>query len=192
VLALNSEVPEQFDPGEVQHTWVQAQLDQIEAAGAPDWVFCSFHTPPYNAGGRLGEEQPDVRPVTALFDGRVDWVLTGHEHWGHRMEPLRFEALPAPSGAYGTGPADGVGYLVLPPAGHPPSTKVVDPADPHAELRDRVAFPPLDPGALNAASEIGYLVVSVSANAITLETWGMGTVDAPIAPHVRDIVSYVK
>lgn len=192
VLALNSEVPEEFVPQGTQFTWVQEQLADIAAAGGPDWVFCSFHTPPYNAGGRLGEEQPDVRPVTALFDGRVDWVFTGHEHWYHRMVPLRFDGVPAPSGAHGTGQEDGVGYMVLPPAGHPPSTKVVDPADLHAPLRDLVAFPTIEDGDLNAASEIGFVVVSVSANAITLETWGMGTVDQPIPAHVREIVSYVK
>jgi hypothetical protein len=191
-LALNSEVFDELAPAGLQYDWLAGELQSIHDAGDREWVFSFFHVPPYNAGGRLYEEQSDLRPLSSLFDGLVDWVFTGHEHLYQRMVPLRHEAAPAVSGEYGTAAGRGVGYMVLPPAGHKPSTSVVEPAGPSAYLRDLVAYPTIDEGQTEVDSEMGFVVVSLQANALTLDTWGMGSLETPIPARVIDVVSYLK
>ncbi len=82
--------------------------------------------------------------------------------------------------------------MVLPPAGHSPSKSVVEPGGPSAYLRDLVAYPTIDEVQTQVDSEIGFVVVSLQGNAITLETWGMGSLDAPQSAHVMDVISYQK
>jgi len=191
-LALNSEVFDELAPSGLQYDWLAAELQSIYVTGDHDWIFSFFHVPPYNVGARRSEEQDDLRPLSSMFDGLVDWVFTGHEHLYQRMIPLRHEASPSPSGEYGTATDQGVGYMVLPPAGHSPSKSVVEPGGPSAYLRDLVAYPTIDEVQTQVDSEIGFVVVSLQGNAITLETWGMGSLDAPQSAHVMDVISYQK
>ncbi len=191
-LALNSEVFDELAPAGLQYDWLAGELQSIHDAGDREWVFSFFHVPPYNAGARRSEEQDDLRPLASLFDGLVDWVFTGHEHLYQRMVPLRHEANPAPSGEYGTAADRGVGYMVLPPAGHSPSTSVVEPVGPSAYLRDLVVYPTIDGVQTTVNSEIGFVVISLQGDAITLETWGMGSLESPVPAHVIDVVSYLK
>ncbi len=190
-LGLNSEAQPELAPGEPQYTWVDDELAAIDGAGAPDWVFAFVHVPPYNAGVRHAEAQNAVRAVTALFDTAVDWVFAGHEHLYQRTLPLRFEASVAPSGEYGRGLQDGVGYIVLPPAGQHQGDTVIPPEAPEAPRRDRLAFPVLAPDQVEVDSELGYVIVQIDGDAISLDTWWIGTMEVPAAPHVIDSVSYI-
>ena len=189
-LGLNSEVQAELATGEVQYLWIESELADIDLAGDPGWVFVLVHVPPYNAGTRHSEAQHMVRVTTELFDGAVDWVLAGHEHLYQRTLPLRYQAQVAPSGLYGRDHDDGVGYLVLPPAGQRPGTTVIPPEAPEAPRRDRLAFPELEPDQVEVDSELGYVIVSIDGDAITLETWWIGTLDVPADPHLIDVVSY--
>jgi hypothetical protein len=130
--------------------------------------------------------------VTGLFDGAIDWVVSGHEHLAQRSKPMRYNGQLAASGSYGRGPNDGVGYLVLPPAGAWPETALIAWDDPHAYYRDRLAFPV--PGAQQNAveSEVGYTIVELSGSSITLEVWGMGDYASPHGSVLRNTLSYVR
>ena len=193
LLTLDSEIPEGFDVGGDQNAWIEGELDAIEAAGEPHWVFAQWHIPVYDAGVRTGLTNMEARrPVTATFDGRVDWVFTGHEHLAQRMLPMRYDALLAPSGVYGRGPDDGVGYIVLPSAGNMPRTQIVASDGADAFTRDWPAFPEVDPESDTVDSELGWVLVSLDGDSITLDIYGAGQIGAPVTPYVRDSVSYVR
>lgn len=193
LLTLNAEFVGELAVGGDQYQWVQDQITALQGEGHIDWVFAQLHTPPYNAGDRFDiNEQATVREVTQLMDGAVDWVLAGHEHLYQRMHPLRYEAEIAASGQYGVDADDGIGYLVLPPAGIDPRNGVRETTSPAAWLRDLVAFPVLDPETAEADSEMGFVIVSIDAQTLTLETYGMGSPEQPVAAYVRDTVTYTK
>ena len=172
-----------FEQGEPQYAFVQDAL-----ADAPGPVFAAWHKPPYNAGLRHGAER-ETREITQLFDGAVDWVFGGHEHLYQRMEPIRYEAQEAPSGQYGRGEQDGVGYIVLPPAGNWPSDDLFDLDSMYADGRELLAYPVVGPeDDVSAPSELGYVVVDVSPAGIGIEAFAMGSPDAPEAPRLIDQV----
>jgi hypothetical protein len=189
-IALNSERPNDFAmSGGEQHAWVSAQLSNGDIAGA-DWLFAFWHIPPYNAGDRHWSEQGSFRDLTALFDGVVDWVFCGHEHLYQRTLPLRYNAQIA--NAYGRGPSDGVGYLIVPPAGVWPGTELIPHDDPKGYYRDRLAYPQVAPPSNTAPSEVGFVIVELEGKTIALTTWGMGTIETPLPAHVVDQASYTK
>ena len=192
LVVLDSEVLDELvEPGHAQRDWLEAEL--AEGAHRDGWVFLSLHEPIYNLGRRFVDVQLDYRPLSALFDGAVDWVFTGHEHIYQRMVPLRYDAVPAPSGEYGRGETDGVGYIVVPTAGDDIFEGAILPHfDPDAEDRAWLAAP--IPGAMenNLPSEMGFTVVSVDGQDLELTTWGMGTLEEPAEAHVVDSVSYTR
>ena len=190
LLALNSESSDEMLPGGVQYGWTETQLTGILDDPDVDWVFGAFHVPPYQAGCRLHHEQMDVRPATQLFDGVVDWVFAGHEHLGQRMRPIRYDAQFALD--YGNDPDLGVGYIVLPPAGHTLSDCIIAHDAPASHRRLLLAWPEFGTTDDTVESEIGFVIVETDGLALTLETWGMGTLNQPQPAHVRDVVSYVK
>ncbi len=193
LLTLDSQWSEGFDEGGDQRLWIEQQLADIAAAGEPHWVFAQWHVPVYDAGVRTSASaQEELRGLTATFEGNVDWVFTGHEHMGQRMLPLQYDGVLAPSGAYGRGPDDGVGYIVLPPAGMSPRTSVVAFDGPSADQRDWPAFPVLDPETNTTESELGWLLVTLDGDNLTLDMYGTGQLGAPVAPYVRDGVSYTR
>jgi len=165
VLTLNSEVPSELQAGGAQYRWVEQQL-----SATPDsdpWIFAQWHVPPFNAGGRFAGVQDDTRPVTTLFDGRLDWVFTGHEHLYQRSFPLRAGQRAA---RYGRGDDDGVGYIVTPTAGD----RIFDNLAPQTEpSRQLVSFPQLG-NRSRADGEHGYLIVHIDGPGIHIESWGMG------------------
>jgi hypothetical protein len=115
----------------------------------------------------------------------VDWVITGHEHLYQRMRPLRYDGVEAPSGAYGRGPDDGVGYLVLPPAGNWPEAEIM--ADDAA--RARLAHPTPTPGVDTVPSELGFAVAEIDGEDWALEVYGVGSVVAPAPLGVIDAIA---
>lgn len=184
LLGFNSEDVEGLQPdyGD-QYGWAtQALTEHADAS----WVFAAWHVPPYNVGGRHFLEQHDTRELTGLFDGVLDWVFCGHEHLAQRLLPLRHSGILAPSGAYGRGPDDGVGYMIAPPAGNDPSDQVIPPDSEWAYYRDRLAWPPLDPERNYVDSELGFIRADVSGEQLRLRTYGMGDLDAPKAAWVRE------
>jgi hypothetical protein len=192
ILALNSETPALLvrDAGE-QRAWLEAELDDLR--GFDGWVFVALHEPIYNLGRRFYLGQGEYRPVSELFDGVVDWVFAGHEHIYQRMKPLRFDAELAPSGRYGRGEDDGVGYLVVPTAGDQTfEGAILSPMAPTAEDRDWLAYPVPDEDADWVPAEIGFTVVRLEEERFELTAWGLGTIAAPLEPHVVDELSYQR
>ncbi len=186
-LILNSELVDQFGPDGAQYAWAQAELEAVDDDAA--WVFASLHEPIYNVGKRFFDDQGDYRPVSQLFEGRVDWVFAGHEHTYQRLLPLRYDALLAASGAYGRGEDQGVGYMVAPTAGNAifDSAIVGDP-----EAQSWLAYPQPVQDSASVPNEFGYTVVTVQGEDICLETWGMGIPGALEDPEVVDSVCYSR
>jgi hypothetical protein len=193
-LALDSENTPSLAIGGEQYVFAQEDLAACGAGDARAWehVFSYFHVPPYNAAPRHGAEQALVRDVTGLFDGVVDWHFSGHEHLYQRTLPLRYNGVIAPSGEYGVGEEegdeDGVGYIVLPPAGAWPDMNLIRSDDPEARRRERLAYPVVGPTETAVDSEIGFVVARVEGSTLSLETWGMGTTREAEAPHLKDHV----
>ncbi len=192
-LGLNSEVHEDWASDGDQLLFATEDLLGLLDGGQrqPSWVFCFWHVPPYNAGVRHYREQYSFRPLTDIFQGYVDWVFSGHEHLFQRMEPMAPDAEFAGSGSYGIGPEDGVGYIVTPPAGNWPNDEIVAEDSKDAHYRGYLAAPDVGKGA-EVESELGYLWVQLDGDAITIRTWGMGTVPEPKEAWIRDELSYVR
>lgn len=190
IFALNSERPGDFvfDSGS-QFDFVKSSLASL-ASAPPTWVFAFWHIPPYNVGVRHSSQQGDFRDLTSLFDGALDWVFCGHEHLYQRMKPLRYNAQLVSS--YGRTLSDGVGYLVLPPAGVRVSSEILSEGDPKGYYRDRLAYPLPESGQTLVPSENGFVVVTVNGASITIQTIGLGSADQSQLPHVLDELSYTK
>ena len=191
-MAFNTEENAQVADGGVQDDWLELQLEELQTTFTGDWAFAYWHVPVYNAGSRHDGEQFDVRALVEHVDGVLDWVISGHEHLGHRMKPLQYEGVLAASGQYGNGPGDGVGYLTLPPAGTNPSTSLVGWDSEEAYYRDWVAWPELDPIGDTVDNEVGFAKFYIDGQTLTLEIWGLGTTAAPVDAHIRDSITYTK
>ncbi|MFH1465554.1 MAG: metallophosphoesterase family protein [Pseudomonadota bacterium] len=190
IIALNSEVIGELQDGSEQYAWLEELLDSTAADQRP-WVFAGFHHPPYDIGARFADDAAQYRPVTALFDGVVDWFIAGHEHIYQRTIPLQYRGQAAPSGSYGIGPDDGTGYLVVPTAGDNTFDHVVLNEGRGAANWALMAFPE-PPGGADYPEEQGFISIALDGPGFTLSSWGMGTVEAPLEPWVRDVVSYSK
>jgi hypothetical protein len=190
LIALSSEILAELESGSAQHTWLRATLATTRLEDRP-WVFAGSHHPPYDIGARFASETERYREVTELCDGVVDWFFAGHEHIYQRTLPLRYPGEAAPSGAYGLGPLDGVGYLVAPTAGDVTFDRVILTEGPGAEAWAQVAFPTA-PGSEDYPEEQGFIEIELDGPAFALLSWGVGTPEAPLAPWVRDSVSYTK
>ncbi len=192
-LTLDSEESGGFGEKGDQHAWIAGELEAIASAGEPSWVFAQWHVPAYDVGTRTSESsQLLLRPTTAAFEGQLDWVFCGHEHLAQRLSPMQYDGQLAPSGDYGRGADDGVGYMVLPPAGTYPRTSVASPEGDQAHYRDWLAFP--EPGAedTTVASELGWVHVTLDGDTISLEIYGVGNNGSLVSPYVRDEISYER
>lgn len=192
-VALNSEASWEFyaDQG-AQYIYTAGVLDSWFVSVHPAFSFAYWHKPPYNVGVRHYAEQGEFRDITGLFEDRLDWVFAGHEHLYQRFKPMKFNGLIAPSGIYGQGPDDGVGYMVLPPAGNYPESEVLSVTHEKGYYRDRVAYPDLSGDATIVPSELGFVIVTIDGRTITLTTYGMGTLTEPLPAHIIDTVTYQK
>ncbi len=191
LVALHSSDAGSLQPAGAQYTWVQDDLNGLFSGGVrtADHVLACFHVPPYNVGTRHFWEQENMRPVTALFDGTVDWHIAGHEHLYQRFEPLRHDATLASSGSYGTASDQGVGYLVLPTSGSSPGNGVIDPKDPDAAVRDLLAFPSLEGIDASIHSEMGFVSAWVDGPDLTFTAWATGTWSKAEAAEVLETVT---
>ncbi|MBT3224128.1 MAG: hypothetical protein HN348_34100, partial [Proteobacteria bacterium] len=187
LLVLSSEDVDAFsDDGGDQYLFAQADLAKVTAP----WVFATWHVPPYNVGRRHYGEQGDYRDITGLFDGVVDWYFGGHEHLYQRLVPIQYNADLVSE--YGNGTDQGVGYMILPPAGNYPEKGIVASDSTYSHYRERLAYPPVEEDSSYVESEIGFVTVEISGQTITLKSWGMGDFFTNITPWVRDEVSYSK
>lgn len=170
-VVLNSELsqtsPGEWKPGGSQYQWAASFL----AKPLPPWRFAVWHIPPYNAGVRHSGQVDSVRPVTALFNEKIDWVLGGHEHLYQRFKPIRYTGLDSTGKVVSTavasygGPGGGVGYIVAPAAGHdPPEDTLLPVGNP---MRDLMAYPP--PGGTTTAKWVGFVTLEVSGKSITIK-----------------------
>ncbi len=193
-LGLCSEDTDSMAPDGAQYAFVQAELDGCGKGQEKtcENVFVAWHIPPYNGGSRHSAEQGDVREITALFEGIVDWVFNGHEHLYQRMQPLRYDGVLAASGEYGQGLQDGVGYVVLPPAGYDPSSYLESSEEGETSSRDFLAYPIVEPEDDIVDSQNGYVVVQVGYKSLSLVAWGMGDNDESSDPEIVDSLSYTK
>lgn len=193
-LALNSNEETEFTAGTAQYTWMEQQLAALgcgEERTVP-WVFAFWHYPAYNAGDRHERDVRYFQPVTATFQGCVDWVVNGHEHLYQRFLPLQYPSTVAPSGEWGHGSDDGVGYIVLPPGGNDVGTKVVATTSVYAAARDLLAWPTLTADQTVVPSEDGFVILEITADTFYLESWGVGTNVAPQDPHIVDTLTLTR
>ena len=186
-LVLSSEDSAGMELGSEQLTWAASALEEGWAGDErlDRWTFATWHHPPYDIGGRFAAQAEDYRDPTALFDSRVDWVLTGHEHIYQRFHPMRYVAELVDS--YGLGEDQGVGYLVLPSAGNRTYTDVVQEGQEGADQRELVAFPELVDGQTDTPVAVGWAVADLTPESLELTVWGMGTKGEPEAATVREI-----
>ncbi len=177
-----------------QYSFVQTELAGCWSGGTRvcDWVFAFWHVPPYNTGMRHFSEQDDRRALTELFDGEVDWHITGHEHLYQRMLPLQYEATEAPSGLYGQETDDGVGYMVLPTAGSSGGTTVVDPTDTDAYVRELIGYPTMPTKSTTVTSELGFVTLEVDGTDMTITSYGLGEYAKAEAVEVIESYTYTR
>jgi hypothetical protein len=194
LMSLYSNDMSTLQEGGDQYTWVESDLAGCWHGGTRvcDPVIAAFHVPPYNVGTRHFYEQGGVRPVTALFDGEVDWHIAGHEHLYQRFQPLQYERQLATSGSYGVGADEGVGYLVLPTAGSSEGGGIIDPEDKAAGIRDLLAFPAIAADATSFDAEMGFVVVEVGTADLTITAWGLGTWTSAEPAHEIESYSYTR
>jgi len=191
ILALHSGDGSSLEEAGDQYAWIASDLAACwhGATRLCDAVFATWHVPPYNVGSRHFSEQFDLRLAAGLFDGNVDWHFSGHEHLYQRFEPLQHEATTAPSGDYGVGSDDGVGFVVLPPAGTGSSGSLIDPEDKQADVRDLLAFPSIAADATHHDGELGYLIVEVDTTGTTLSAWSLGSSTSATSPELLESVN---
>ncbi|MFH1466676.1 MAG: metallophosphoesterase [Pseudomonadota bacterium] len=194
LMTFNSEDRADCNPPEgEQALWAEEDVASIWDGGVrqPAWVFAQWHIPAYNVGSRHHYDSHEYRRLTVLLEGHVDWVFAGHEHLFQRMAPIRNDAVAAPSGLYGLGPEDGVGYIVTPPAGNWPHDRVIAQDDPDVAELDLVAAPGIGSD-VYVDSEVGYLTVDTTATTLRIRTWGLGTVEEPVDSWLRDELEFSR
>ncbi len=191
IFAINSEIPSELDTDGSQFGWLEEEtLDLWDGNEREvDWAIAAFHVPAYTAGARFASTAAAQRPITQLFDGAVDAVITGHEHIYQRFHPITYDGTLAPSGEYGLGPDDGPLYLVAPSAGFGYlDVRMVESEEPGGEQRALLAWPELvdEQGIVDPIH--GFLVAEVTATSLSFDFVGMGDTSDPTEPTVWDSV----
>ncbi len=194
VISLYSEEPSTMEAGTDQYVWLQSDLAGCwsGATRTCDWVFAANHVPPYNVGMRHFYEQYDVREITQLFQGEVDWHISGHEHVYMRFLPLHYEAQLADSDSYGLGSDDGVGYLILPTSGSTTGYSAIDPKLKDASVRELLAYPELADDTTDIPAELGFVIIAIDGTDLTLTAYGTGENSAAEAAEVLETMTYSK
>ncbi len=191
-LALSTEDLDEIGDGGVQDLWLEQELFQLATTWSGDWAFALWHVAPYNAGERHSIQMGSVRQLVEHLEEIVDWQFSAHEHMYQRMLPLRHEGQIAPSGMYGRGADDGVGYIVMPPAGVTPNHTLVGWDSPEAHYRDWVDYPAITEESDWVESELGFLIVAIDGTSIEIQAYGLGTPDQPAPLQLRESLSYSK
>jgi hypothetical protein len=193
-FGMNSERPNELVSGGRQYQWLADQLRSrrtLQRQGGSQWTFVLWHVPPFNAGARHWRAQFHFRALSQLFDGIVDWQLSGHEHLGQRFKPLR-HATTAPQilPSYGQNGDQGVGYLVVPGGGVTPEQRLVAPGV-AGDVRGLLAYPTglgsdvIDP-------YMGFARFDITGDELRLKTYAVASTLAGRRSAIKDQVSYSK
>lgn len=177
-LSVNSEIPVFYGrfPELDTEGRRQAQFDWFEqtlssAQEDATWRFGFWHVPPVVPSGDKELEYRHVRPITDLYQGNLDWSITGHTHQTMRFVPAQVTSTSySHAASYGRSSQDGVGQLICAPAGQWPRNPAL-----LSQYADRVAYYPEHGG--QPMREVGFHIIQVSGNHFSLKTYGMGDVD---------------
>ncbi|MSP54989.1 MAG: hypothetical protein EXR69_05200 [Myxococcales bacterium] len=183
-IGLDTETSDEQLYGGNQYLWAQGVLGTAD----PGWVIAYQHYSPYTVSVIPPNGDLDLQSITELYDGHLDWVITGHNHLNERYLPMRSGAELAPSGEYGRGVEDGVGYLVVPSAGDHPWEGILGAADDTLGLRRKVAYPEIPSGVGLLDGQHGWLQVDVAGSELHLQTWQVGDAEAPQERYLADEV----
>ncbi|WP_320823897.1 metallophosphoesterase family protein [Reinekea sp.] len=180
LISVNSEIPVFYgrhperntdDRERRQALWLEAQVNEAQLC---PWSFAYWHVPPINpAGGK--DEVPFLRPYVDLFNGKLDWSITGHVHEYQRVKPVEATHwnLDFDKTGYGRGDNQGVGYLIAPPAGQWPRNNASD------EMHQLAFYPHNENG---VGYEIGFSIIRVDGDDFSLKTYGLGGVGNRVQP----------
>ena len=185
-FSLNTEIPEELDSGEVQDVWLHAETEalwQQDGSREVQWAFAQFHHPGYDAGRRFAYETEDYRGFSSAFDGNVDLVFQAHEHIYQRFLPLVYDCDVQEE--FGLSEGQGVAYVVTPSAGMDDLNEDLEPPDgEYALQRELVAWPEIEANQSSTPVQLGFLVVEVSPERLTVSFMGMGTPEALLTSPV--------
>lgn len=184
--ALNTEVTYMGTvnlKNDVQYTWMKDKIEKESANYI--WNFAYWHIPAYNATTGHHDEIYKIKPVTEIFDSKMDWVINGHVHSYQRFKPLRYDGKVKSS--YGTGVEQGVGYIVVPPAGNVPRNY-----DWKSESEKLTVAYPKDGNASGILSEVGFGVVDIDDKTINMKIYGIGNTSTFKNCYIMDEVKYTK
>jgi hypothetical protein len=195
-FAMNSERPSELAENGAQYRWLQSQLasrtqgqQQPGRGYLPNWSFAYWHIPPFNAGSRHWRSQNQFRAPPKMFNRVLDWHFGGHEHLYQRMRPIEAGSQgPVCGEAYGPGPGEGVGYLVVPSGGVFPNANLV-PRSQNPEARSLLAFPDVATTVDAVPAFSGFTRVDIDGPAISIRTYNV-TLSGRFT--LVDEVSYTK
>ncbi len=203
-LALDSERPREFNSTDgAQRLWLETELqsrsDSLaqlpEAEQNRHWTFTHWHIPPVNAGARHAYRTSEFHSLLQVMQGQIDWHFGGHEHLYQRSRPLVYspsqERLQIVE-EYGRNEGQGMGFMVLPPAGNIPSYRLVSLGSPHAAMREMLAFPNSSRDSDWVPSEMGFVRLQIRENEATFSTFGLGRPGERRPLHLRDRVVQTK
>ena len=148
-------------------------------ANKPTWVFPVWHRPPFNfCYGQGGDSSTEG--VAGLYNKIADWVLNGHIHLYQRFKPVKYSRAIMPT--YGNNDTDGVGYIVVPPAGQ----------DPRDNLGSGYSTWLNYPATSTVMGEVGFTKIAINNRTIAINTYQMGDWSTYLTSRIVDTVSYTK
>ncbi|HBD94505.1 MAG: hypothetical protein A2015_02155 [Spirochaetes bacterium GWF1_31_7] len=179
-LGINTEIPvfyglypekDTTNKRSHQGNWINDTASN--QAQAKTWAFAFSHVPVFNsAGGK--DEVAFVRPYSQYLNGKIDWHLSGHVHTYQRSRPLTIGTNAQEfKKEYGRGAGQGVGYLIVPPAGHWPRPGL------STLMETELASYPQYKGntEVEKGLETGFVIINIEGNDFSLKTYGLGDVD---------------
>lgn len=195
-LALNSNAPADFHPQNGrQYSWLKGELAlrraELAASDRTLWTFAFWHVPPFSAARSNRGDSAPFRAAADLFPGVLDWQFSGHDRLFQRSRPLGPHGIPlAEPNAYGTGPGQGVGFLVAPSVGLPPESELLEDTECDNGLcRKRLAFPQTQ-SPLNATP--GFVRVDIRGEQLTVSTYRLDSAEREGQAYLWDSTTYRK
>lgn len=180
-ISINTEIPVfygRFPEKDInnkrnqQSAWLSARTTELSLS--KPWSFVFGHVPVFDPSAGKTLEVQLVRPYVEYFNTKVDWYLSGHVHTYQRVRPLTAQA----SGhtfqkEYGRAAGQGVGYLIVPPAGQWPRFTDISNLD-----TETSSFPQYKGNTDGRKTyQIGFTIINVDGENFDLKTYGLGDVD---------------
>lgn len=175
-IGINSEIPVFYgrypardfnNKRQQQLNWVN--FETTNNSNSQKWFFVFTHISPVNPSE--GKEESDfMLPYLNYFNGKIDWLFSGHTHFYQRTKPVTaFENSFNLNKEYGKNINQGIGYLLIPPSGQWP--RILN----NSKLEEEASSFPQYKG--NSTYETGFSIVQTSDKTIKIKTYGMGDVD---------------